>query len=353
MGENSVIRAARVDMLDLYKGLAILLVVVGHLTQSYVPDFDRSLLFKGIYMFHMPLFFFVSGMVYSIKPSAISLVEFGISVLKRARQLLLPFIVWYLVGYLVSHSNVPLNEYMLALVKSPDAGLWFLWVLFVFTCAADLGRLVASISRLPIWLILCVLWAVFFHVRIGFYLLGVGLLVFHMPFFFAGIFYRQIVGLVRGHVGILSSLCAIAFPFLVLHWVRVSPPEIGLIVQQAYNLPMSQLLYTVYLGIGYLYQAAFAVVGIVVFFVIAKAFTEAGGAKPFVTRWLCFLGQRTLEIYALHFYLLQYTYFNGSPFMSGLVALVMVTGLSVLIADFLLKPSKIVALLLFGKSFRR
>ena len=58
-----VSRTARIGTLDIYKGLAILLVVVGHLAQSATPDFDRSLLFKGIYMFHMPLFFFVCGMV--------------------------------------------------------------------------------------------------------------------------------------------------------------------------------------------------------------------------------------------------------------------------------------------------
>jgi len=353
LGQVFVAHATRVDSLDLYKGLAILLVVAGHLVQTYAVDFDRSMLFKGIYMFHMPLFFLVSGMVYAVKLSTtMSISGFGMSVLKRARQLLLPFIAWCLVGYFISHNEAQFDEYMINLMKRPDAGLWFLWVLFVFTCVADFGRLVASASRLPLWLLLVAVWALFFHLRIDHTMLGVGLIAFHMPFFFAGIFHRQIVEGVRGYVGLLSTICALAFPVLVSQWVRVNPPEIGLMLQQAYSLPMTRTFNTVYLGIGYLYQAAFAVVGIVVFFSITKAFTEAGGAKPFVTRWLCFLGQRTLEIYALHFYMIQYAYFNASPFMNGLVAMVMATGLSILIADYLLKPSKVVALLLFGKSPR-
>ena len=47
--------------LDIAKGLAIILVVVGHVVQGSATNFDDLLWFKVIYSFHMPLFVFLSG----------------------------------------------------------------------------------------------------------------------------------------------------------------------------------------------------------------------------------------------------------------------------------------------------
>lgn len=47
----------RIDYIDIAKGIGILLVLWGHL---YVCDYVHS----AIYLFHMPLFFFISGMFY-------------------------------------------------------------------------------------------------------------------------------------------------------------------------------------------------------------------------------------------------------------------------------------------------
>ncbi|WP_455154498.1 acyltransferase family protein [Cupriavidus campinensis] len=351
LGDAIVARNTRVESLDLYKGLAILLVVVGHLAQSATPDFDRSLLFKSIYMFHMPLFFLVSGMVYALKQPRLSLGGLGVSIAKRARQLLLPFFAWYLVGYFLSHQQIPFGEYLGRLWKSPDYGLWFLWVLFVFSCVADVGRFLAAVARVPLWAILVVAWAILFRIRTDHSALGIGLIAYQMPFFIAGIFHREILSAASDvFVRTLVVVCTLAFPILAYQWDRVNPPEMGLMLQSAYSLPMPSGTYTLYLAMGYAYQIIPALVGVVVFFVGTKAFTEAGGTNPKLTKPLCFVGQRTLEIYAIHFYMIQFAYFNAGPLMNGLVSLIMAPLLSIAIADYLLKPNKTVALLLFGKS---
>ena len=343
-------RTARIGTLDIYKGLAILLVVVGHLAQSATPDFDRSLLFKGIYMFHMPLFFFVCGMVYSLKGSGLSAKGLGESVGKRAQQLLLPFFAWYVVGYFITNSQLPFGQYMVRLWKSPDYGLWFLWVLFVFSCVADCGRFFAVATRIPLWIFLILAWAVLFHLRTDHSALGIGLIAYHMPFFVAGIFHKEMRNAVsESFAKPFIAACTLAFPVLAYQWDRVHPPEVGLALQSAYSLPMPAGTYSLYLALGYAYQIVPAIVGIVVFFVGARAFTATGGADPRLTRILSFVGQRTLEIYAIHFYMIQFAYFNASPLMNGLVSLIMATLLSILIADYLLKPNKIVAFIMFGK----
>lgn len=350
LGDVVIPGSARVGSLDSYKGLAILLVVVGHLAQSGTNQPDGNLLFKGIYMFHMPLFFFISGMVYAVKPASLGGRDFLQSVLARTRQLLLPFFSWYVVSYWLSHSSEPMGGYFLELLKSPDSGLWFLWVLFVFSVVADIGRFGASNAGIPLWLTGAVAWVVFFHLKIHYYVLGLGLIAFHMPFFLVGIFHKEIVQAAGRAKPLLLTGCSIAFPIAVCVWDRLNPPQIGLTLQQAYGLPMSTLYYTFYLMVGYAYQAAFSIVGLVVFFIGARAFSSSGGAKPWIVRTLSFVGQRTLEVYALHFYFIQFRYSDASAFVNGLLAVVMVTSLSVFVADYLLKPNRVAALLLFGKT---
>lgn len=350
LGDAVVARATRVGSLDTYKGLAILLVVAGHLAQS-VPDFDNSLLFKGIYMFHMPLFFLVSGMVYSLKPPITTVRALAVSIAKRARQLLLPFFAWYAVSYVVLHQNMPVSDYLDRLWRSPDVGLWFLWVLFFISSGTDIVGFLARATRLPFWLALIGAWMALFWLKIGIYSLGVGMMSYQMPFFIAGIFHRQMRESASDYfVTPLTVMCTLAFPVLAYNWVRVNPPELGIALQSAYSLPMSPTTYPLYLAIGYAYQIIPALVGIVVFFIGAKAFTEAGGCNRRLAGWICFVGQRTLEIYAIHFYLIQITHINASPFVNGLAAFIMVPALSIFIADYLLKPNKVAAFILFGKN---
>lgn len=350
LSDAVVARATRVGALDVYKGLAILLVVVGHLAQSASPDFDKNLLFKGIYMFHMPLFFFVCGMVYALKTGGLTLGGLTESISRRARQLLLPYFAWYVVGYFISHQQLPFDEYMVRLWKSPDYGLWFLWVLFVFSCVADLGRFLGRVTRIPLWMVLVVAWSILFRLRTDHSALGIGLIAYHMPFFVAGIFHKQMRSAVSdAFAKPFVVACTLAFPVLAYQWNRVSPPEVGLMLQSAYSLPMPAGTYTLYLAVGYAYQILPAIVGIVVFFVSAQAFTESGGADPRLTKMMAFVGQRTLEIYAIHFYMIQFAYFNVGPLMNGLVSLVMAPLLSILIADYLLKPNKVAAFIMFGK----
>lgn len=63
---------ARISYIDQLKGIAILLVVLGHVI-GY-NNCENSFLWRFIYSFHMPLFMFISGYVCS--PNNISDREF-------------------------------------------------------------------------------------------------------------------------------------------------------------------------------------------------------------------------------------------------------------------------------------
>ena len=56
----------RDQFLDIAKGIAIILVILGHTFQGFGENFDYLVGYRVIYSFHMPLFIFISGMVFAI-----------------------------------------------------------------------------------------------------------------------------------------------------------------------------------------------------------------------------------------------------------------------------------------------
>lgn len=75
----------RLLWIDWLKSILISLVVVGHSIQFSDVSFESNWLFRFIYSFHMPLFFFVSGFL-SFK-STFSIRELP----RKLKRLLLPF----------------------------------------------------------------------------------------------------------------------------------------------------------------------------------------------------------------------------------------------------------------------
>ena len=82
----------RCEWLDVAKGMAIILVVLGHSAQYYLyPEtFMQAPMWRIIYFFHMPFFFFLSGYASGFSNSnTLS----AASVKKKATRLLLPYFV--------------------------------------------------------------------------------------------------------------------------------------------------------------------------------------------------------------------------------------------------------------------
>lgn len=83
-----MIKIERNPHIDLLKGIAIITVVIGHCwtLDSSVRNF--------IYSFHMPLFFCISGYLFSTKA------PFGKFVISKAKSVLKPYAFYYLCSYL-------------------------------------------------------------------------------------------------------------------------------------------------------------------------------------------------------------------------------------------------------------
>ena len=158
-------RGSRLNWVDVAKGLGIVLVVVGHVIRGLVSadlmNWTATARFVDawIYSFHMPLFFFLSGLFLCRSARRDSLLDF---VSDKARVIAYPYIVWstitvVLKSALGSIPNKPreLSD-LLLLAYEPIEQYWFLYVLFVVTTV--IGALVRFVSP---WLIIVIAMAAY------------------------------------------------------------------------------------------------------------------------------------------------------------------------------------------------
>jgi fucose 4-O-acetylase-like acetyltransferase len=160
-------RTRRPD-LDMAKGLAILLVVFGHLVARADPAGVEwyEPLRRAVYAFHMPFFLYLSGMVAVLSGGFYAPLRAWPALARsRAKRLLVPFFglgLLIVAGKLLAArvmfvDNQPpdLAAGLASLVwhtaDSPALSIWYLFVLFVFSLAAPL-LVQGERRRLP-WLI--------------------------------------------------------------------------------------------------------------------------------------------------------------------------------------------------------
>lgn len=118
----------RLKWLDIAKGIAIILMVIGH---TSIPN----TLSKFIFAFHMPLFFIASG--WTTNWEKLDIVDF---IKRRLRTIMMPFACYSAIVLSIQLVTVGGGKFLNWLVNGWQGyALWFVPVLFV---ASVLGRLV-------------------------------------------------------------------------------------------------------------------------------------------------------------------------------------------------------------------
>ncbi len=221
---NQTFNVHRLTGPDYAKMIAIALVVLGHTFRGLVnADLVESQGFwlyldRGIYLFHMPLFFFISGLFIS----HIAQRETLFSIVKRNIILLIiPLIFWsYLqigIQYAAGSSvNNPLSIYHVIWAPYPPKfQFWFLSALFIIACfAAAILKLkkgpyilaILSISTIIALSIGHLMNADFAEYKQADIKLA-GDAIFFMPYYALGLFVPAIA-LIRRNKGFLLSLFA-------------------------------------------------------------------------------------------------------------------------------------------------
>lgn len=124
----------RIIYLDALRGIAIIFVVMGHTVQFNMISYSANDVFNFIYSFHMPLFFIISGMAAAIGRSKIQFSNATHLIYSKIRSLIVPFLSWSLIIPAIISPAFDLREIhikLITLLQSPDKGTWFLLTLFM------------------------------------------------------------------------------------------------------------------------------------------------------------------------------------------------------------------------------
>ena len=322
---------ARDQRLDIAKGLAIILVVIGHTLQARYSNFDDVLGFRVIYSFHMPLFIFLSGAVASLwfNPSdiALSIRELskliGIRIKNAFIRLVIPFMSWALIAGAVSQDAFHPLQIVITAFRRPDSALWFL--LCIFYCVVLL-----SLFQFLLRAIYCVLkgsnfFSILLDGRVQLALIGLvwlwmrlysppgaglGTLKMYFLYYILGIgLYKYLSPLFSSGWRVISYCLFIP---LVAWWSRTAPNNLLALPSQL----DSELLFMGFLQ--YIYAPMIAVTGIFLTWDIVCRISqkEWGWLKAS----LAYLGKISLGIYAIHTFFLDI----NPPAVSPLVISVLI-----------------------------
>ena len=148
-------RNNRVKYIDILRAIAIILVIAGHIPYAdFSADFH-----KWVYAFHIPLFFFVSGI--SLSFINYSKTNFKELLSKRFHRIYLPYLVWGILLAIPNFSLWTIPKILYGTHKSlasvTNSSLWFLPVLFISLLIVDTIIILLTkkkaTSKLPLFLI--------------------------------------------------------------------------------------------------------------------------------------------------------------------------------------------------------
>ena len=134
----------RNESLDCLKGIAILLVMFGHvqvhnhMTDPYLYDVIKSI--------QMPMFFLISGYLAGTGKKITNLEQYRKKIGRRAVAYLLPFFSWLVVQHM---TYVP--QALRTVLFQLDYGLWFLMALFLFTVLCYTAQLLEAVTEKEIY----------------------------------------------------------------------------------------------------------------------------------------------------------------------------------------------------------
>ena len=166
--------SGRINKFDNLKGLAIVLVVIGHLI--YLKNtHEISLIRNFIYIIHLPIFFFVSGYFSKVDDT---------QPVKAFKRLMVPFIIFCILYWLFQKYILLGNPKTLFIY--PGYGLWFLISLFLMKMMLPIFDKLRYPLIASFILALC----------IGFIdcnFLGISRAIVYMPVFLIGFYYKDYV----------------------------------------------------------------------------------------------------------------------------------------------------------------
>ena len=136
----------RNQFVDIMRGVAMLLVVLGHTMTGSTANAQTSFLYNVIWSLQMPLFILISGYVTRYSREISKFGDLMSFIWKRTLSYLLPFAVWsFLIrGFILRQSVFFDFKYMLWHI---DSGYWFLITIWTISVVFGISSLVSSLAK--------------------------------------------------------------------------------------------------------------------------------------------------------------------------------------------------------------
>lgn len=330
----------RNNTLDLYKGLAITLVLVGHAIQATCNalglDCFDDIVFKTIYTFHMPLFMLISGYLFyfTLQKSQNYIHVFN----KRFVNFILPIITLSLsitILTIIFSKNLTIHMVLKNLFQ--DVFLWrfwFLWSILLNTFVVSIAYKYISNSIITIILI-----AILFLFIPDNIILAEHKFVY--PFFILG-FIANKKGFVNKLHNYNISLLLLVICYAILWYFYKHDYYI-------YNSGFSIIGKSIAIQIYYdVYRFVIGCVGCALFMLFLYKLKTQNILNIFI-----FLGQRTLGIYVLQMFAMAFT--NkvptvGNSFALSFIIMLLVLGGFSIIGTLLSEKTNLLRFLVLGKT---
>lgn len=342
---------------DIIKGIAIFLVVMGHILLYGIEGGSRTPLFRLIGIVHMPLFFFISGW-WAMKVGTDGKV-LAPNLWDRAVRLLPPaFVVSFLWYLYYPHSPVCMDEltYTGMMTAKHKGGYWFPFTLFEITALYTLAVMLFRIRK-GIITEVCVclaLWGSTYIITAASPQWLQDCLILpplrnHFPAFVMGAFAHRYYDGFR-------KLCQ---SNIVRTAAVVTLVVIALVFENGRSIKHFSFIYSI---IGQPFIFSMAVLMMTICGAWSARAAEDGKSHPFMRMWV-YLGKRSFAIYLLHYFFLFRVPF-GNVFLTSVrdafvptviiasaaaAAVISVT----LLADYIICRSDFLGFILAGNPLKR
>lgn len=271
---------SKIKQLEIIQIIATVLVVIGH---SFVYE-DSPFLYKSIYVFHMPLFFIISGflLAYTSNEKVPSIYSF---IKKKTYRLIFPYIFIssiafipkvLLSSYALRPADFTFQSYFNSLIYPSENTIIFFWFLPTLYLISILYFLLMKIFNLLPTSIVTYKFEFIFFLSIGFYMIGSSCLfkLFNISGVLIYFFYFALGGLVYRYRDKLSTyIPRNLYIYLFLFGLNI------------------YVVYTIDLTFDFIFRLISVIISSLFVFVIAKKFLVFHGDS------LSFIANSTFFIY--------------------------------------------------------
>ena len=277
--------------IDVLRGIAMLMVVLGHTMTGATNNSEKSFLFNIIWSLQMPLFILISGYVTRYSKRITSSFKLKSVLIKRTKAYLLPWFVWtiFVRGILIN-KEIP---HLFHIFWNMDSSYWFLftiWAINVVYCISEFFSLKVQKdyqtfkNTIMIWIMFVFGMIILLGIGIifGLSFLGIKLTLYYMPFYFCGFLYGKYqdkIHMLKGSKKVIELVVAISAIVWMYSLIRIN----------LYSLQDS--------GINIIIRAIVSMTGCITIFGLIR---DCNIIKNTVGNFLEWCGKHSLEIYLTH-----------------------------------------------------